>query len=825
MSDSDKEALISGIATIPYKIEVLDDEGNVEQTFTENDIISTTYEDYRYVDEDSLCIGQFVARVLDGEISGIQPSFTIENKEIRVSMGVKVDDEITWYSLGNFLITNPTTDDVKDKTTFKAMDYTKKFNKTFDPSDLEYPTTALQLAQYCCEKCGVELATTDFVNNDFVIENNQYASVAGSSTDITDNVGNYTYRDVMKDIGKLAYSWVRIGWDNKCYIDFNIDSEVDEYNHITTNNYYDLSVQKEKFGPVNRVIIGLKDIEGENIVVEDEASIEENGVCEIRIYDNNLTYTPELRESVIESATRLFGLTYIPLEATTTGHPWLLGKEIVIFESLNDDIVYSTIPFDRTIEYSGHIKTKLNSKAITKTETEYRNYSNTESKLNTTRYIVDKHTQTIKTVVSNVSEQNDKISQISQTVDQIESQITDIPTITTENSGIGRLYLSNLMAMRLISLKIHPTDKDIIGLFASPLLKVKNGLKTLSRGITFDGDGYLYYTLPNNLYFYNNNIYDEFVYDGQEEKIYIIRKVEVDEQGNKSILDTPITEEYPYKEISVPEGDYNVFMDTYPTAFIYVKAMIKNDYTNIFATSYEVDSKITQKADEINLEVSKKVDETEVVSTINQSADQITITGNRFVVNSTNFKLTSDGTMTCKNANLTGSFSNYSSNNKLAINISGTQIKFYDYQGSENLAGVIASTRDTATGQQIGINLYTILGNRIDLGYVDSATSGSIHSILTYDTNNTDDTPWIINTASGTLFPDNSSGGITVRHGLIKNWSLSGFSGTIFEDAGGGIKIKNGLIESASFDAFTGDIYIDSYHFVIKNGLIVWANV
>ena len=426
MSDSDKEALISGIATIPYKIEVLDDEGNVEQTFTENDIISTTYEDYRYVDEDSLCIGQFVARKLTGEILGIQPSFTIENKEIRVSMGVKVGDEITWYSLGNFLITDPKLDDVKDKTTFDSMDYTKKFNKIFDPSDLEYPTTALQLAQYCCEKCGVELATTDFVNNDFVIENNQYNGTYLSEEGTTSSDVNYTYRDVIKDIGKLAYSWVRIGWDNKCYIDFNIDSEVDEYNHITTNNYYDLSIQKESFGPVNRVIIGLKDIEGENIVVEDEASIEENGVCEIRIYNNNLTYTPELREAAINGAEKLFGLMYIPVEVSTTGHPWLLGNEVIVLESLTDGITYTTIPWDRTIEYSGHIKTKLVSKANTKTETEYRTYSNEESIINTTRYVVDKHNKTIQSLIVEQTATNERVSQVIQDINSIQNlfQIT-----------------------------------------------------------------------------------------------------------------------------------------------------------------------------------------------------------------------------------------------------------------------------------------------------------------------------------------------------------------------------------------------------------------
>ena len=64
MRDEDKQALLNNIATIPYKIEIV----GTDIVLTERDIISSDYEDFRYVDSDSICIGQFVARVLKGEI-------------------------------------------------------------------------------------------------------------------------------------------------------------------------------------------------------------------------------------------------------------------------------------------------------------------------------------------------------------------------------------------------------------------------------------------------------------------------------------------------------------------------------------------------------------------------------------------------------------------------------------------------------------------------------------------------------------------------------------------------------------------------------------
>ena len=411
ITNADKQALLNGSATIPFKINIIQD-GQVIKTLDEHSIVSLNHEDFRYVNTESLCIGQFVARKITGTLDQIYTEFEIEDTELELQMGIAYDGNVNYYSLGNFLVTKPSTDDVKDKTSFEAMDYTKKFNVTFDDSNLTYPCTALQLAQECCRQVGVELATTDFANYDFQIPNNQYME-------------GDTCRKVMQDIGKLAYSWVRIGWDNKCYIDFEIENNVEEYNTITNKQYYDLSLQKKAFGPVNRVVIGIKDVEGENAVIEDSASIEENGVTEIQLYNSNITYTPELRLQAIQAATRLFGLTYIPLDMNTIGHPWLVGNEKIEIVNMNGDSLY-TYPWDRTIVYNGHIKSRISSKADTKTETEYRNYGDLETSTRQTRIIVDK--------------QNTTIEALAEQVQPISDTITGNNTITLVNAYEGTLH-------------------------------------------------------------------------------------------------------------------------------------------------------------------------------------------------------------------------------------------------------------------------------------------------------------------------------------------------------------------------------------------------
>ena len=471
MSESDILALIRGNATIPYRIYI---EGN-DTPLTEYEIVSTTYEDYRYVDTDSLVVGQFVTRTLNGELLNINRDLLIENKEIEVQMGVKVRNTTTWYSLGNFLITKPEEDDVKDKMTFKAMDYTKKFNTKFDPSLITFPCTALELAETVCNQCGVELGTTDFTNNDFIIENNQYE-------------GGDSCRKVMQDIGKIAYSWVRIGWDNRCYIDFEVKTEVENHNIITNDNYYDFSKQQKTFGPVNRVVVGLKDVDGENVSVQDDESITENGLCELYIYDNNLTYTPELRQQVIAGAKRLFGLKYTPVEINTTGHPWLIGNELVRIIDMDGNLI-ETYPFDRTIEYMGHIKTKLVSKADTQTQQTYINNNTLGDLLNRTKIIVDKQNQTIQTVVETTDSVKENVANISKETATLSGELENTQeTLETLSTTVTQNNTS-------VMTKIEETNKRI----DDGVETVKNKLITIDiNGISVSTSSSAISTLMSN---------------------------------------------------------------------------------------------------------------------------------------------------------------------------------------------------------------------------------------------------------------------------------------------------------------------------------------
>ena len=264
-SREEKETLSDGTAKVIARL--ICDSGNEHESqhiLTGYDSIkSLTYTDERYV-PDQGWIGQFVARTLEGDFQKQIKDFNIENKNIELQLGVfGIDDSYninaktnvikTWHSFGNFMITKPQDDNVSDNLKFTSMDYTKFFNQEFngDFTNFRFPEslntkvirketyTPFWLAQYVCEQVGVELGNTEetFVNASFELHNNPFQN-------------KETCRDVMKEIAKLSLSWVRIDWDNKCYVEqlpqFDEYVSYENYNVLVPDFYFTLETQNKK---------------------------------------------------------------------------------------------------------------------------------------------------------------------------------------------------------------------------------------------------------------------------------------------------------------------------------------------------------------------------------------------------------------------------------------------------------------------------------------------------------------------------------------------------------------------------------------------------
>ena len=464
-SDKDKEVIKNGTVAIKSRIVTYTEP---MMLLTEDDSIKDwEYCDERYVPQQGF-IGQFVARTLSGNLQDISDDFNIENHEIELQLGIVniATNTETWYSFGKFLVTSPEGDEVTDNTEFEAMDYTKKFNVDFDGNytSENFPesynaivavdettgepkgsVTALWLARYTCEQAGVPFGQNTFTNADYIIDFNPYQ--AGESC-----------RDVMKDIAKLAFSWVRVDVDNKCYIDFKESSEDygDEYNVFTNDEYYSLETKKEIYGPINRIYIGMSNIDGESIIVaEDKEDIETNGEKALYIYDNQLTYSPELRALIADnhSANKLLGLTYTHLTTETIGHPWLNGKEFISVIGMEDNEC-KTYPFNRIIKFNGHIKSTLDSMGESEVEATLGYESDVVKNAKNAMVLVKKHEGEIELLTTDVTIVQDNIKNNYYTKEDTNK------TISNATSGLTNIYTSAGGNNRFRNTGLHFKEAD-----------------------------------------------------------------------------------------------------------------------------------------------------------------------------------------------------------------------------------------------------------------------------------------------------------------------------------------------------------------------------
>lgn len=150
----------------------------------------------------------------------------------------------------------------------------------------------------------------------------------------------------------------------------------------------------------------------------------------------------------------------------------------------------------------------------------------------------------------------------------------------------------------------------------------------------------------------NGQVYDEYILEDGQAKV--IRRINAD----GTIKATEEIEDLGEFNLKLQDGLNSISIMNY-NAEITAKYVIQSDYTDVFATKVEMNSSITQTAEEINLEVSKKVGEDEIISKINQTAESVTIDANRININGAvsangNFKVDTDGNMECNNGTFNG---------------------------------------------------------------------------------------------------------------------------------------------------------------------------
>lgn len=378
-----------------------------------------------------------------------------------------------------------------------------------------------------------------------------------------------------------------------------------------------------------------------------------------------------------------------------------------------------------------------------------------------------------------IGDRSGKTSTITQDIASIEAQISDIADITTSSSSdnaiISDSELQNIATSFPIRVEIHPINDNISYLYPNTGLYPSSNTFLKIRKLKFTNTStneVFQYILPDDLLYYNETTYDEFIADYETDLVTIIKKCKYNADGSVGLLTNPTTTTYPFENFSsyfnLTEGNYQVELPGYSNGFIFVRLMVLNAYTAQYATKVELNSTIQQTSSEIMSEVSlnfaTKEETTNLSTRISQTVRSISLTAND---NGTSCGITiklknEDGTeLSSEQANIT---------------LSGL-VKFTDLSGS-----------GTTTINGSNITTGTISAARLD----SSVITTSNFSAQTVNANKI---------TAGSI---NASNGITIGGFTIGNYSLYGST------TNGTMSIQRGSNASIDFPANGGRLMLGS---------------
>lgn len=590
---------------------------------------------------------------------------------LRYQFGLKTGGGYEYLNFGNFVVYS--TEKQEDTGSYKIICYDMLLYamKPYENMNIAYPITIKDYISTICTHLGLNFANVNdtFANYDKTIDNELYLSSDGTSLD-------YTFRDVLDELAQATASTICINNDNELeirYINDTNDTIDEEYLKDINVNF------GEKFGPVNTIVLS-RSAGSDNIYYPQQLP---DNPYEIKISDNQIMNGNNRDEFLPDIYEKLNGLEYYTNDFASPGicyYDLCDRYNVKIGES-----TYSCIMFNDEINVTQGLEENIYTNLPKETTTDYTKADKTDRKINQTYIMVDKQNQLIQTLI-------DETVYVSKVKDGIGS-------VMLENAYSGQLHELSIKGQ--MSLLYPQNRNNIYGggtipredllpsneLLPSDLVPYQNGIKypednlyPIGMILLIDEREY-----PLNfgfLNYINNIVCDEFIYKDGEYKI--IRRVGIDENGNKYALENEYIDGYGSVDLQV-ENESIIRMKYFDNMIYKATYLLDNQYTDVFATKVELNSSITQTSDKISLEVNKKVNEDEIISKINQSAEEVSIEANKINFNgmitaNENTKINPDGTLECVNANFSGTINSAIINGgQININANYTEQNPYIY--------------------------------------------------------------------------------------------------------------------------------------------------
>ena len=569
---------------------------------------------------------------------------------LNYQFGVLINGSFEYIDFGNYIVDTVEKQEDTNSYLIECCDSMLYAMKDYETLDITYPITVRSYINAICNKIGLTFknANDTFANYDKEIPSELYS-----------NIG-YTYRNVLDELAQVTASTICIN---------EVDDELEIRYINDTNDTIDEEYLKdvnvnfgEKYGPVNSIVL-TRAGGSDSVYLKDQESIDENGLCELKIEDNQIMNLNDRADYLPDILEVLDGFEYYTNDFSSTGICYydLCDRYNVQVE----ENTYSCVMFNDEVDITQGLEEFIHTDMPEESETEYK-YASKDDRQRNQAYIIAKKNEA-------------EINALASKIVDVSNTISGTHTIQLENAHEGilhRLEITGNLSVIFPSNDLYPSDYLYPSVCGIWVYNVKQD--------AIDWETSKYYVLDFlQLNYINDSVHDTYVYE--DGKQWVERNVGIDEFGNKYALQETIIEEGQNIEIRVekeshitmyPFGDYDnaMFKCTY---------LLENEYTSTFANQVEVTSELNLLGDELEAKVSSVADDdgnvtsASLILAINKdesgatlnadkvnieandvlnilAGNEINLTSKNLSINSDNFSVDNDGNATMNNATITG---------------------------------------------------------------------------------------------------------------------------------------------------------------------------
>ena len=344
---------------------------------------------------------------------------------INYKFGVLVDGKFEYLNFGNYIVYS--SEKQEDLESYKLICYDKLLFSMMDNQDLgvTYPISVRDYLKALCNKLGLQFKNENdnFVNYNRMIQKELYVGQ------------EYTYRDILDELAQVTASTICLDENDKLELRYISNNAVD-----TINEEYlkDVNINfSEKYGKVNSIVLSRSG-ESDNVYLRDEESVQANGLCELKIVDNQIMNWNDRSDYLPEILDKLDGLEYYINDFVSTGITYL--ELCDRYNVKIGDNIYSCVMLNDEIEITQGLVENIHTDMPEEAKTDYTKADKTDRRINETWIIVNKQEGNITSLTRKVETietlQEDVYTkeQVNQLVQTAESGLINTFTISGGNN-------------------------------------------------------------------------------------------------------------------------------------------------------------------------------------------------------------------------------------------------------------------------------------------------------------------------------------------------------------------------------------------------------